>query len=430
MKRYESYKPSGNFRIPDIPSHWETPKFYHLFRFIGGNGFPLHLQGKKDEEFPFYKTSDINGDEIYITQSANYVSLEDIKRERFTLIPQGAFLMSKIGAALRKNHRKITSIPCLVDNNLQALVKKPYNTSLDLYLYYFLKYFDMAWVDNNGTIPCVDNAKLKSSTFPIPPLDEQEAIVEYLDTKTSKIDTYIAEREKEISALQELKQAEIAHIVTQGLNPDVPMRDSGIPWLGQIPAHWKIIRIKHLFIEEDLRNSDLSYQLLTFSRKKGIIPFADVNDKMPSASDLSNYKVIKPGQLLENRMQAWSGMFAKSSIEGCVSPDYSVFSPRNENICVDYFAHLFRTNLYIAFWTNLSKGVGDGFNRLYTNQFFSVYAIVPPIEEQKAIVDYINAKTSKIDSLIADLTAQIEKLKEYKQRLIADVVTGQIDVRK
>lgn len=236
------------------------------------------------------------------------------------------------------------------------------------------------------------------------------------------------ERERELRLLDELKQAEIAEVITRGLNPDVPMKDSGIPWIGLIPAHWRTIRNKFLFKEEDEKNEDLSYQLLTFSRKKGIIPFSEVSDKAPSAADLSKYKVIRPGQLLENRMQAWSGMFAKSEITGCVSPDYSVFSATSDDVNVDYFAYLFRTSEYIAHWVNLSRGVGDGFNRLYTNQFHSVFALVPPIEEQKAIVEYIQSKTQAIDEMIANLRAEIDFLTEYKQRLIADVVTGQLKV--
>lgn len=175
-------------------------------------------------------------------------------------------------------------------------------------------------------------------------------------------------------------------------------KPSGILWIGEIPSHWEIRRNKYLFKEEDEKNNDLIFQLLTFSRKKGIIPFNEANEKDPSASDLSNYKVIHPGQLLENRMQAWSGMFAKSEVDGCVSPDYSVFSPTSNNICVAYYAHLFRTNQYIAHWANLSRGVGDGFNRLYTNQFHSVYVLFPPHEEQKKIVEYLSSKTLRIDA--------------------------------
>ena len=200
-------------------------------------------------------------------------------------------------------------------------------------------------------------------------------------------------------------------------------KPSGISWIGEIPSHWEVRRNKYLFKEEDEKNLDLSFQLLTFSRKKGIIPFSDVNEKEPSASDLNNYKVIRQGQLLENRMQAWSGMFAKSEIDGCVSPDYSVFSPTSEDVCVDFFAHLFRTNQYIAHWANLSRGVGNGFNRLYTNQFHSVYALFPPIDEQKKIVEYLSTKTSLIDAQQRERERELRLLEELKQAEIANVVT-------
>ena len=308
------------------------------------------------------------------------------------------------------------------------------NTSLSLPE--FIYYYFLAVDDNKALRPfysglrkVVQMPKFLGIQTPIPPLAEQRKIVEYLSTKISQINAQQRERERELHLLDELKQAEIANVVTRGLNPDVPMKDSGIPWIGQIPAHWEVRRNKYLFKEEDDKNTDLSFQLLTFSRKKGIIPFSEANEKEPSSSDLSNYKVIRPGQLLENRMQAWSGMFAKSEIEGCVSPDYSVFSPTSDDVCVDFFVFLFRTNQYIAHWANLSRGVGEGFNRLYTNQFHSVYALFPPIDEQKAIVEYIQQKNSTIDEMIANLRAEIEFLTEYKQRLIADVVTGQINVQ-
>ena len=200
-------------------------------------------------------------------------------------------------------------------------------------------------------------------------------------------------------------------------------KDSGVQWLGEIPSHWNMRRIKWLFREEDEKNVNLSYQLLSFSRNKGIIPFADINDKAPSASDLSKYKVLHKGQLLENRMQAWSGMFGCSHIEGCVSPDYSVFSPYDSSVVVEYYARLFRTPLYIQQFANDSKGIGDGFNRLYTPQFQKIYAITPTTKEQKAIVSYLDTKCSRIETLLSNKEKEISLLQEMKQRIIADAVT-------
>ena len=200
-------------------------------------------------------------------------------------------------------------------------------------------------------------------------------------------------------------------------------RDSGVQWLGEIPSHWKTRRIKWLFREEDEKNVNLSYQLLSFSRNKGIIPFSAINEKAPSASDLSKYKVLHVGQLLENRMQAWSGMFGCSHIEGCVSPDYSVFSPYDSSVLTEYYACLFRTPIFVQQFANASKGIGDGFNRLYTPQFQRICAIAPPTIEQHSIVSYLDTKCSLLDTLLSNKEKQISLLQEMKQRVIADAVT-------
>lgn len=200
-------------------------------------------------------------------------------------------------------------------------------------------------------------------------------------------------------------------------------RDSGVQWLGEIPSHWKTRRIKWLFREEDEKNVNLSYQLLSFSRNKGIIPFSAINEKAPSASDLSKYKVLHVGQLLENRMQAWSGMFDCSHIEGCVSPDYSVFSPYDSSVLTEYYACLFRTPIFVQQFANASKGIGDGFNRLYTPQFQRICAIAPPTIEQHSIVSYLDTKCSLLDTLLSNKEKQISLLQEMKQRVIADAVT-------
>lgn len=200
-------------------------------------------------------------------------------------------------------------------------------------------------------------------------------------------------------------------------------KDSGVQWLGEIPSHWEVVRNKFLFKENDERNSQRRYQLLSFSKKKGIIPFADMNDKECSSEDLSNYKILHKGQLLENRLQAWNGMFGVSKIEGCVSPDYSVFDVVGDNVDINYVGYLFTTPLYIEQWANASKGVGSGFNRLYTPQFNNVECLLPPLPEQQAIASYLDTATAKIDEAIAQQQKMIDLLNERKQIIINNAVT-------
>ncbi len=162
---------------------------------------------------------------------------------------------------------------------------------------------------------------------PVPPIEIQKKISVSLINKSAQIGQLIEKQQEQIEKLKEYKQAVINEAVTKGLNPTAPMKDSGIEWIGEIPEEWNCKKIKYLFSESMERNTYETYELLTFSATKGLLPFAQHTDKPPSAEDLSNYKVIHIGELCLNRMQAWHGVFTDSLIEGCVSPDYAVFKP-------------------------------------------------------------------------------------------------------
>ena len=205
-------------------------------------------------------------------------------------------------------------------------------------------------------------------------------------------------------------------------------KDSGISWIGKIPEHWNVLKIKRLFEEDDEKNEDGCYELLSFSKNKGLIYYRDNSEKEPSASDLTKYRVVHKGQLLENRMQAWHGMFICVDKEGCVSPDYSVFNHNKRTVgSVKFYEYCFRMPMWVQQFANESRGIGDGFNRLYTPQFHKTLALVPPLSEQKAIADFLDEKTSKINGLVTAKQKQIELLKEYKQSLIANAVTKGIN---
>lgn len=206
------------------------------------------------------------------------------------------------------------------------------------------------------------------------------------------------------------------------------MKDCGVPWIGMIPEHWSCLKIKRLFNEDDEKNENGSYELLSFSKNKGLSYFKDYNEKKPSASDLTKYRVVHLGQLLENRMQAWHGMFICVDKEGCVSPDYSVFNCNPHTVgSVKYFEYCFRSPMWVQQFANESRGIGDGFNRLYTPQFHKIMALVPPPEEQKAIAEFLDNKTKQINELVFAKQKQIELLKEYKQAVIAKAVTQGIN---
>ncbi|MBQ3524831.1 MAG: restriction endonuclease subunit S [Akkermansia sp.] len=199
-------------------------------------------------------------------------------------------------------------------------------------------------------------------------------------------------------------------------------KSSGVEWLEEIPENWEFRPIKRIFSEVDIKKGDAPYPLLSFSREKGLI--IPPIDKKGVPDDLSCYKVLKKGQLLENRMQAWSGMFICADKDGCVSPDYSVFEAIDINTTsVKFYEYVFRNHIWVSLFANASKGIGTGFNRLYTPQFGAIKTIFPPYEEQNVIVAYLDKKCAEIEELISRRQSIIDRLRELKQSIIAEAVT-------
>jgi type I restriction enzyme, S subunit len=210
------------------------------------------------------------------------------------------------------------------------------------------------------------------------------------------------------------------------LAPYPKMMDSGVLWLGQVPAHWEMRRIKTLFREKDQRNGDGDGLLLSLTRARGIIPQAEASKRIASAEDLSKYKVCRVGDLVMNRMQAWSGMFAVSPQEGVVSPDYSVFGPIAK-LNMKYFEYLFKTPLLVGQFAQRSKGIGSGFNRLYTPDFGSIPVAVPPVPEQTATVRFLEHADARIRRYISAKQKLIKLLEEEKRSTIFCAVTRGLD---
>ncbi len=301
------------------------------------------------------------------------------------------------------------------------------NRAFPLFVYYYY-----IAVDNikglkpyySGLRKTVRADKFLQIYIPLPPIAEQEKIVSYLEDKTSKIDAYVAEKEKEIELLQELKQKTIADAVTKGLNPEAKMKDSGISWIGDIPEHWEVKKIGSLFVERREKVSDKEYPALSVS-KQGVTPQLDTAVKTDNGD---NRKKVCKNDFVVNSRSDRKGSCGVSPYTGSVSLINIVLSPR-ENIEVQYFHYLFRSNDYIEEYYRIGRGiVADLWTTRYS-EMRNIFVPLPPLDEQQAIVAYIEEKCQKIDKLASELQSEIDFLKEYKQRLIADVVTGQVNVQ-
>jgi len=271
--------------------------------------------------------------------------------------------------------------------------------------------------------------RMKEIPFFLPPRDEQDQIVRFLDWKVSMVNRLINTKRHEIKAIDAMKLSVVSSAVTRGLNPDAPMKYSGVKWLGDIPAHWQTIKLRQLLHPISVKNHP-ELPLLSVVRERGVI-VRDVTDKEANHNfipdDLSDYKIVKKGQFAMNKMKAWQGSYGISNYTGIVSPAYFIFDVSFDNL--EYFHYAIRSKVYVNFFAQASDGIRVGQWDLQMDKMKEIPFIVPPSDEQIAIVEYIKRMLVKHDVAIEKLTEEVAVLEEYKAKLIADVVTGKIDVR-
>ena len=264
----------------------------------------------------------------------------------------------------------------------------------------------------------------------IPPADEQAAIVRFLNHASGRIERAIGAKQKLMALLNEQKQAIIHRAVTRGLDPTVPLKPSGIPWLGDIPQHWEVLRAKYIFYEVDERSTSGDEELLSVSHITGVTPRSQKNITMFKAESYVGHKLCRPGDLVVNTMWAWMAALGVSAHTGIISPAYAVYRPRRaEKLVGHYIDGLLRTRPYISNIICRSTGVRASRLRLYPEEFFRLQIILPPATEQQRIVEHIAVETTQLNTALARTEREIGLLREYRTRLIADVVTGKLDVR-
>jgi type I restriction enzyme S subunit len=267
----------------------------------------------------------------------------------------------------------------------------------------------------------------------VPALEEQRAIAAFLDRETATIDALIAEQRRLIELLQERRMAIISHAVTKGLDPDVPMKDSGIPAIGLVPAHWEVRRNKRIFEEVYERSVTGDEELLSVSHITGVTPRSEKQVYMFLAESFEGYKICRPGDLVINTMWAWMGALGITSYNGIVSPSYNVYRLRTEqrdNYYPQYLDFFYRIPAHVSEINRHSKGIWSSRLRLYPDSFFEMYTPSPPFEEQRAIAEHVLEQTTKSDNMVAPIETHIAQLEEYRTALVAAAVTGKIDVRR
>lgn len=299
---------------------------------------------------------------------------------------------------------------------------------------YAEKFFLMMWhreifnaLGDAGVRSSLNAGDLLNVFIPIPPLDEQNRIADFLDNKCAEIASISAEIQEQIITLEEYKKSVITEAVTKGLNPNAEMKESGAKWIGNIPKTWSVDKFKYHMYRNEIK--DKGYlTVLSLYRELGIVPKDSRSDNHNVTSeDTSKYKYVRIGDFVVNKMKAWQGSVAVSDYQGIVSPAYYIYQFKDNSFNRKYFHYLLRA-CYKDEFRRLSGGIREGQWDLAAYNLESMLIIIPSKEEQNEIVDYLDSKCAEIDGAIKDKQQQLETLEEYKKTLIYEYVTGKKEV--
>lgn len=413
-------KNSGIEWIGEIPDSWEYFRLKDYYEFEKGKNAAIYTQeyiGTHPGEFPVYSGQTENDGVMGNISSFDYDEEECL----FTTTVGAKVMTPKV-----LNGKFSLSQNCLIMKRVKPCCNK--------YVFYQLfPLFDYT----KSMIPTYMQPSLRISDlntygFFSPNEIQQKKIADHLDDKCAEVDKLIEVQQAQIDKLKEYKQSVITEAVTKGLDPTVPMKDSGVEWIGMIPEGWGIRRGKTIFRQRNERGNEKCLQLLSPTQHYGVIP-QELYDKISGMTavklnlsvDLATMKTIHKRDYCIS-LRSFQGGFEYSIYEGVVSPAYQVFYAFEE-ISDEYYKYLFKEKGFIAEMNSFTLTIRDGKNISFVDFANSVIPY-PPIKEQQKIADYLDGKCAKIDKLIAIKQAKIDKLQEYKKSLIYEYVTGKKEV--
>lgn len=429
MACYDSYKDSGIEWVGKIPNDWDVHRLKNLGKLVKGSGI-------KRGEVTTEGMPCVRYGELYTTYSYRIESA-------VSRVPDSIFNQSeKLGAgevlfAMTGENSEDIGI-CIVNCSKEAIAYGGDTMALKehhcdgRFLMYSCNsdYFNVqrSKESRGDIITHLPGAKLADMLLIVPPRADQTAIANFLDMQAGEIAKVISEVNRSIVLLREYRQSIITEAVTHGLDPNAPMKPSGIEWMGDIPANWNTSRGKAVFAEKDIRSKTGEEELLTVSHITGVTPRSAKNVNMFMAESLVGYKVCEVGDIAANTMWLWQGAIGVAPTRGVISYSYSVYRQLNNAYDDRFLDYLLRSNAMVSAYCANSTGITKSRLRLYPDKFLTLKWPIPPMSEQKSIAAYLDAKTAEIDALIASKTHQVELLREYRKSIISEAVTGKFKV--
>ena len=435
MKPYEKYKESRIPWVDELPVAWEEFRLRYLGALDAGG-----VDKKINEGESLYKS--VHYMDVYrgslrnIFDSPNYliVSATPQKRDKCILRKGDVLFTTSSETPNDIGHS------CVVGEDLNDtlfgyhLLRLRVTDKIDFQFrkYLFGANYLRTWFSYRAvgmTRYGISNIDFADARIMIPPIDEQKKISNYLDQKVSQIDDLIQNKQEIIDLLKEQRISVICSAVTKGIDSTAEMKDSGNEWLGYIPSHGRVVPAKALFAQSKETRHETDVQL-TASQKYGIISQEDYMERQNykivlADKGLENWKHVEPNDFIIS-LRSFQGGLEISYIPGCITWHYIVLKPK-AGVEPEYFKWLFKSPRYIQALQRTANFIRDGQDLRFSN-FVQVPLPLIPMDEQKEIAEYLNKETARIDSIIADITEQIEKLKEYRQSVISEVVTGKVAV--
>ncbi|BCZ19984.1 hypothetical protein NHP190012_16260 (plasmid) [Helicobacter sp. NHP19-012] len=273
---------------------------------------------------------------------------------------------------------------------------------------------------------------LRNFQIPLPPLAEQHAIAAFLDEKISKLDALIAKKTQLLEHLKDYKHALISEVATKGLDPNARMKPSGLDWLGEVPEGWEVVRLDSLFGTRNETNRDKAItQILSLVKDMGVLPYeqkGNIGNK--AKKDISQYRIVRRGDLVFNKMNAVIGSLGFSQYEGLVSPIYLVLFAKDKRLTfIKYYAYLFGNKALQSSLSQYATGIMKIRESIDYTIFKGMPLPLPPLAEQHTITAFLDKKTRQLECLSAKLQTQIQALKDYKSALISEAVLGLIPLK-
>lgn len=427
FRPYPSYKDSGVEWLGEIPSHWRVRRLKHLAAL---NSESLGEDTDPSREIVYLDIGGVNSlGRIVEREELTFATAPSRARR---IVRDGDVIVSTVRTYLRAVAPITDPEPGMVVSTGFAVVRPSCDLTTKFAAYALrAPYFVERVVANSKGVsfPAINESEMATYELAAPPEPEQRAIAAFLDRETARIDALVTKKERLIELLQEKRTALITRAVTKGLDPTVPMKESGVEWLGEIPAHWEVGRLKILLtLSREKNGSEPVGEMLSVSGYRGVEPKEyDYEERKRPIEDLADYRVVRVGQLVVNTMWLNYAGLGVSAFEGHVSPAYRSYgiAHRYER---GYLHHLMRSAAYVGRYCGLLYGIRPNSLQIKNHDWDSLELLVPPRAEQHAIATYLDRETSRIDALVAKVREATERLGELRGAIVSAAVSGRINV--